>query len=33
MIRTAEWKLVHYVRAPDGELCNLREDPHELFNL
>ena len=33
MIRTADWKLVHYVRAPYGELYNLREDPHELYNL
>ena len=33
MIRTREWKLVHYVRAPYGELYNLREDPHELHNL
>ncbi len=32
MIRTLDWKLVHYVRAPYGELYNLREDPHELFN-
>jgi arylsulfatase A-like enzyme len=33
MIRTGDWKLVHYVRAPYGELYNLREDPHELYNL
>jgi arylsulfatase A-like enzyme len=33
MIRTAAWKLVHYVRANHGELYNLREDPHELYNL
>lgn len=33
MVRTAEWKLVHYVREPYGELYNLREDPHELRNL
>ncbi len=33
MIRNAEWKLVHYLRAPHGELYNLREDPHELHNL
>ncbi|MFB3828875.1 MAG: sulfatase [Bryobacteraceae bacterium] len=32
MIRTRDWKLVHYVRAPHGELYNLREDPHELYN-
>jgi arylsulfatase A-like enzyme len=33
MIRTSDWKLVHYVRAPYGELYDLREDPHELYNL
>ncbi len=33
MIRTADWKLVHYLREPHGELYNLREDPHELYNL
>ena len=33
MIRTAEWKLVHYLHAPYGELYNLSEDPHELYNL
>jgi arylsulfatase len=33
MIRTADWKLVHYVKQPYGELYNLREDPHELNNL
>lgn len=32
-IRTADWKLVHYVGAPYGELYNLREDGHELYNL
>ncbi len=32
MLRTAEWKLVHYLHAPYGELYNLREDPHELYN-
>ncbi len=32
MVRTREWKLVHYVRAPCGELYNLKEDPHELYN-
>jgi arylsulfatase A-like enzyme len=31
-VRTADWKLVHYLRAPYGELYNLREDPHELYN-
>jgi arylsulfatase A-like enzyme len=33
MTRTADWKLVHYVRAPYGELYHLREDPHEFHNL
>ena len=33
VVRTADWKLVHYVRAPYGELYNLREDPYELYNL
>lgn len=32
MVRTREWKLVHYVRAAYGELYNLKEDPHELYN-
>lgn len=32
MIRTAEWKLVHYLHAQHGELYNLKEDPHELYN-
>jgi arylsulfatase A-like enzyme len=33
MLRTEDWKLVHYLHAPYGELYNLREDPHELYNL
>jgi arylsulfatase A-like enzyme len=33
MLRSADWKLVHYLHAPYGELYNLREDPHELYNL
>jgi arylsulfatase len=33
MIRTEDWKLVHYVRAPYGELYDLKNDPHELHNL
>ena len=32
MVRTRDWKLVHYVGAPYGELYNLKEDPHELHN-
>jgi len=33
MLRTEDWKLVHYLHARYGELYNLREDPHELYNL
>jgi len=33
MVRTREWKLVHYVRAKHGELYDLQADPHELTNL
>ena len=33
MVRTAEWKLVHYPKAKYGELYHLGEDPHELTNL
>jgi arylsulfatase len=32
MVRTENWKLIHYVRHPYGELYNLREDPYELSN-
>jgi arylsulfatase A-like enzyme len=32
MIRTDRWKLVHYVRAPYGELYDLQQDPYELMN-
>ena len=33
MVRTKDWKLVHYLRAPYGELYDLRNDPNELDNL
>jgi len=33
MLRTNDWKLVHYVGASYGELYDLREDPTELTNL
>jgi arylsulfatase len=33
MVRTREWKLVHYTKAKYGELYHLTEDPHELTNL
>jgi arylsulfatase A-like enzyme len=33
MVRTTEWKLVHYPKAKHGELYHLAEDPHELTSL
>lgn len=33
MVRTEQWKLVHYVHAPYGELYDLKNDPQELRNL
>ncbi|MBM3190518.1 MAG: DUF4976 domain-containing protein, partial [Chloroflexi bacterium] len=33
MVRTAEWKLVHYLGNDDGELYDLRNDPGEHVNL
>jgi len=33
MVRTTDWKLVHYKVAPYGELYDLRNDPDELENL
>lgn len=33
MIRTEEWKLVHYAGKPYGELYDLRTDPGEFRNL
>lgn len=33
MVRTAEWKLVHYPGARHGELYDLQNDEHELTNL
>jgi arylsulfatase len=32
-LRTQDWKLVHYNRSSEGELYDLRHDPHERFNL
>ena len=32
MLRTRDWKLVHYANRPYGELYHLAEDPHELSN-
>lgn len=33
MVRNDEWKLVHFVDDPDGQLFNLREDLDEINNL
>ncbi|HEV2125198.1 MAG TPA: sulfatase-like hydrolase/transferase [Chloroflexota bacterium] len=33
MVRTRDWKLVHYLEQPDGELYDLRLDPGEHKNL
>ena len=33
MIRTCDWKLVHYLDQPWGELYDLRDDPGEVRNL
>lgn len=33
MVRSADWKLVHFLDEPFGQLFNLREDPDEFQNL
>lgn len=33
MVRTRDWKLVHYLDQPDGELYDLHADPGECVNL
>ena len=33
MVRNTEWKLVHFVDSPDGQLFNLIDDPGEVNNL
>lgn len=33
MVRTQEWKLVHFLDEPFGQLFDLREDPGEVRNL
>jgi arylsulfatase A-like enzyme len=33
MVRTCDWKLVHYLDQPWGELYDLRRDPGEIRNL
>ena len=33
MVRSRDWKLVHFVDEPDGQLFNLKNDPDEVKNL
>jgi arylsulfatase A-like enzyme len=33
MIRSKEWKLVHFLNEPFGQLFNLVDDPSEIHNL
>lgn len=33
MVRSDDWKLVHFVDSPDGQLFDLRSDPDEVQNL
>ena len=33
MVRTRDWKLVHFLNEPFGQLFNLRRDPQEVDNL
>ena len=33
MVRSKDWKLVHFVDEPHGQLFNLRDDPDEVRNL
>ena len=33
MVRSEDWKLVHFVDEPHGQLFNLKEDPNEVNNL
>jgi arylsulfatase len=33
MVRTDDWKLVHFVDSPEGQLFDLRADPAEIANL
>ena len=33
MIRTKDWKLVHFLNAPYGQLFDLKQDPLENHNL
>ncbi|MFT5375480.1 MAG: arylsulfatase, partial [Candidatus Latescibacterota bacterium] len=33
MVRSANWKLVHFVDCPEGQLFDLQNDPDEINNL
>jgi arylsulfatase A-like enzyme len=33
MVRSRDWKLVHFLGSEDGQLFDLKEDPHEEANL
>ena len=33
MVRSSDWKLVHFVDSAEGQLFDLRSDPEEIFNL
>jgi arylsulfatase A-like enzyme len=33
MVRSKDWKLVHFVDCPEGQLFDLRKDPEEIVNL
>jgi len=33
MVRSSEWKLVHFLDQPFGQLFNLQQDPNEVSNL
>ncbi|MCH8829728.1 MAG: DUF4976 domain-containing protein, partial [Planctomycetes bacterium] len=33
MVRSNDWKLVHFVDSPDGQLFDLKNDPDEVENL
>ena len=33
MVRDKEWKLVHFLDEPEGQLFNMLEDPEEVNNL
>ena len=33
MVRNHDWKLVHFLDEPDGQLFDLQADPQELRNL